>query len=74
MQCPPGLRSRCKELWTYTKQNFAKIAEDIGALGIRVEKPAEIGPALQQALKVDRPVVIDVVSDIEALAPVAVTE
>jgi len=39
---------RGKELWTYTRQNFAKIAEDIGALGIRVEKPAEIGPALQR--------------------------
>ena len=65
---------RGKELWTYTRQNFAKIAEDIGALGIRVEKPAEIGPALQQALKADRPVVIDVVTDIDALAPVAVTE
>jgi acetolactate synthase-1/2/3 large subunit len=65
---------RGKELWTYTKQNFAKIAEDIGALGIRVEKPADIGPALQQALKADRPVVIDVVSDIDALAPVAVSE
>ncbi|HZT61505.1 MAG TPA: thiamine pyrophosphate-binding protein [Burkholderiales bacterium] len=65
---------RGKELWTYTKQNFARIAEDIGALGLRVEKPAEIGPALQQALKADRPVVIDVVSDIDALAPVAVSE
>ena len=65
---------RGKELWTYTKQNFAKIAEDIGALGIRVEKPAEIGPALEKALKADRPVVIDVVTDIDALAPVAVTE
>src|ERR1044071_2465624 len=63
---------RGKERWTYTRQNFAKIAEDIGALGIRVEKLAEIGPALQQALKADRPVVIDVVTDIEALAPVAV--
>jgi acetolactate synthase I/II/III large subunit len=62
------------ELWTYTKQNFARIAEDIGALGLRVEKPAEIGPALQQALKADRPVVIDVVTDIDALAPVAVSE
>jgi len=36
-------------------------------------KPAEIGPALQQAL-MGRPVMIDVVSDIEALAPVAVTK
>jgi acetolactate synthase-1/2/3 large subunit len=65
---------RGKELWTYTRQNFARIAEDIGALGIRVEQPAEIGPALQQALKADRPVVIDVVTDINALAPLAVTE
>jgi hypothetical protein len=30
--------------------------------------------ALQQALTADRPVVIDVVSDIDALAPVAVSE
>ena len=65
---------RGKELWTYTRQNFARIAEDIGALGIRVEKPADIGPALLQALKADRPVVIDVVTDIDALAPVAVSE
>ncbi len=64
---------RGKELWTYTKQNFARIAEDIGAMGLRVEKPAEIGPALKKALKADRPVVIDVVSDIEALAPLAVS-
>lgn len=41
---------------------------------LRVEKPAEIGPALQQALKADRPVVLDVVTDIDALAPVAVSE
>jgi hypothetical protein len=38
---PAVATGRGKELWTYTKQNFAKIAEDIGALGIRVEKPAE---------------------------------
>src|ERR1043166_10146545 len=54
---------RGKELWTCTKQNFAKIAEDIGALGIRVEKPADIGPALQQALVANRSVVIDVLFD-----------
>ena len=71
---PAQQTERGKELWTYTKQNFAKIAEDIGALGIRVEKPAEIGSALQQALKADRPVVINVVSDVDALAPVAVSE
>jgi acetolactate synthase I/II/III large subunit len=65
------------ELWTYTKVNFAKIAEDIGAVGIRVEQPREIGPAIQRAiqraLKADRPVIIDVVTDIDALAPLAVS-
>jgi acetolactate synthase I/II/III large subunit len=61
------------ELWTYTKVNFARIAEDMGALGIRVEKPAEFAPALQRALAADRPVIIDVVTDIDALAPVAVS-
>jgi acetolactate synthase-1/2/3 large subunit len=61
------------ELWHYTKVNFAKIAEDMGAVGIRVEKPAELGPAIEKALKIDRPVIIDVVTDIDALAPLAVS-
>jgi acetolactate synthase I/II/III large subunit len=61
------------ELWTYTKVNFARIAEDMGAIGIRVEKPSEFAPALAKALAADRPVIIDVVTDIDALAPVAVT-
>ncbi len=61
-----------RELWTYTKVNFARIAEEMGALGIRVEKPDEIAPALKRAFAADRPVVIDVVTDIEALAPTAV--
>jgi acetolactate synthase-1/2/3 large subunit len=60
-------------LWTFSKVDFARIAEDMGALGIRVEKPGEIGPAVARALRADRPVVIDVVTDIDALAPLAVT-
>jgi acetolactate synthase-1/2/3 large subunit len=64
---------QARELWTYNKMNFAKLAEDMGALGIRVEQPAELAPALKQALAADRPVIVDVVTDIEALAPVAVT-
>jgi acetolactate synthase-1/2/3 large subunit len=61
------------ELWTYTKVNFARIAEDMGAVGIRVEKPAEFAPALNRALAADRPVILDVVTDIDALAPLAVS-
>ena len=49
------------------------LAEEVGAVGIRVEKPDEIAPALARALAADRPVVIDVATDIDALAPTAVS-
>jgi acetolactate synthase-1/2/3 large subunit len=65
--------AQARELWTYNPMNFARIAEDMGALGIRVENPTDIAPALKQAFSANRPVVIDVVTDIEALAPVAVS-
>ena len=63
---------QARELWTFSRMNFARIAEDMGALGLRVEKPGDFAPALAAALKADRPVVIDVVTDIDALAPLAV--
>jgi acetolactate synthase-1/2/3 large subunit len=64
---------QARELWTFSKMNFARIAEDMGAVGIRVDKPSELPAALATALKANRPVVIDVVTDIEALAPMAVS-
>jgi acetolactate synthase-1/2/3 large subunit len=63
---------KARELWTYNPMNFARLAEDMGALGIRVEKPADIAPALARALAARRPAVIDIATDIEALAPTAV--
>jgi len=65
--------AKSRELWTYTPMNFARLAEDMGALGIRVERASDIAPALARALAADRPAVIDVVCDIEALAPLAVS-
>jgi acetolactate synthase-1/2/3 large subunit len=41
-------------------------------MGIRVEKPQDLSPALERAFAADRPVIVDVVTDIDALAPVAV--
>jgi acetolactate synthase I/II/III large subunit len=64
---------KARELWTFSKLNFARLAEDMGALGIRVEDASAFPAALAQALAAGRPAVIDVVTDIEALAPVAVT-
>jgi acetolactate synthase-1/2/3 large subunit len=63
-----------KELWHFTDVNFANVANEIGALGLRVEKPADLRPALERALAANRPVIVDVVTDIDALAPLAVTE
>ena len=60
------------EMWVFTEVDFAALAEHIGAIGIRVEKPADLAPAFDRALSADRPVILDVVTDIDALAPVAV--
>ena len=65
--------AKARELWTYRRVDFARVATDIGALGLRVEKPAELRPALDQALQSGRPALIDVVTDIEAIAPAAVS-
>jgi acetolactate synthase-1/2/3 large subunit len=65
--------AQAREMWTFTQVNFARIAQDMGAIGIRVEKPDELAPALRQAYAADRPVVVDVVTDIDALAPLAVS-
>jgi acetolactate synthase-1/2/3 large subunit len=65
------LTDRSNEMFPRTKDNFAKIAEDMGAIGLRVENPGEIKPAFQRALEEELPVVIDIVSDIEVVAPLA---
>jgi acetolactate synthase I/II/III large subunit len=61
-----------RELWTFTDVSFAAIAESVGALGLRVDKPQQFAPAFLRALEANRPVVIDVATDIDALAPSAV--
>ncbi|HEU5017250.1 MAG TPA: thiamine pyrophosphate-binding protein [Pseudolabrys sp.] len=64
--------ARGRELWTYRPTNFAKVAEDIGAVGIRVNRADEIASALAKAIAARRPAIIDIATDIEALAPTAV--
>lgn len=63
---------KAHEMWVFTEVDFAALATQIGAIGIRVEKLADLAPAFDRALSADRPVILDVVTDIEALAPVAV--
>ncbi len=62
------LRGRSAELWKFTNINFAKIAEDFGCAGIRVEKPGALKDALKRAFGMNKPVVIDAVTDTYAIA------
>ena len=59
---------RGREMWGFSKVNFSKVAESLGCVGMRVEKPAELPRALEQALAARRPVVIDAVTDHRAFS------
>ena len=48
--------------------NFAALAQAIGLFGVRVENPAELRSALEQALAHDGPALVDIVTDPNVLA------
>lgn len=48
--------------------NFAELAKAIGLMGIRVEDPKEVRPALQKVLASNGPALLDVVTDPNVLA------
>ncbi len=57
------------EMWKFAETDLVKLAESMGCLGMRVERPADVRPALERAFAAGRPVLIDAISDIKALAP-----
>jgi acetolactate synthase I/II/III large subunit len=58
---------RADEVYSFGHTDFAQIANDMGCLGIRVERPDDIRPALDTALTAGRPVVIDVITEMNAM-------
>jgi acetolactate synthase-1/2/3 large subunit len=60
---------RGREMWGFTEVNFVKVAESLGCMGIRVERPEQMGPAIEKALAAGKPVVIDTVTDHRAFSP-----
>jgi acetolactate synthase-1/2/3 large subunit len=62
-------RGRAEEMWRFPDVNFAKVAESFGCAGIRVEKPGELNDALERAIAMEKPVVVDVATDMYAIAP-----
>jgi acetolactate synthase-1/2/3 large subunit len=62
------------EMWQFSREtDFVKLAESLGCMGMYVNRPDEVQTALRRALGADRPVVLDVRTDIKAMAPRAWT-
>jgi acetolactate synthase I/II/III large subunit len=57
------------ELYRFNPVSFARIAQEMGCLGIRVEHPSEISGAIRQALAADLPAVVEVVTGLRYRAP-----
>ena len=55
-------------MWTFGDINFAKIAEELGCLGIRVERPEDVRAAVERGLASGRPTLVDVATDPDAVA------
>ena len=60
---------RSGEIWRFQKSvDFSKVAEALGCAGFRVNKPGQLKELLPRAFAMNRPVVIDVVTDENALS------
>jgi len=66
-----GQSGNSEELWHMLDVDLAKLAQSIGCFGIRVDQPSQIQSAIEQAIASGKPAVIDVVSDIDGIAPPA---
>ncbi|MBL8989297.1 MAG: thiamine pyrophosphate-binding protein [Gemmatimonadetes bacterium] len=64
-----GRSGNPEELYRFNAVSFARIAEDLGCFGVRVEDPAQIGPAIERALQSGLPAVVEVMTDFSARAP-----
>ncbi|MFL2817111.1 MAG: thiamine pyrophosphate-binding protein [Alphaproteobacteria bacterium] len=62
---------KAREMWTFNQVNFSEIAKNMGAEGIRVENPNDFQSALEKAISLNKCVILDVVTDVDALAPLA---
>jgi len=58
-----------EELYRFGDVSLARIAQEMGCLGLRVTQPHEIAGAIQEGLAADRPAVVEVITDLDARAP-----
>jgi acetolactate synthase I/II/III large subunit len=64
-----GQSKKSDELWLFEDLDFAAVARSMGCVGLTVNTPAEFAPAFHQALTANKPVLIDVKSHIDGVAP-----
>jgi acetolactate synthase-1/2/3 large subunit len=57
------------ELYRFEPVSFARIAQEMGCLGVRVERPEEIRSAIEEGLTADQPIVIEVMTGLDYQAP-----
>jgi acetolactate synthase I/II/III large subunit len=58
------------ELWN---PDFAKMAEAMGARGVRIEQPGDFAGAFEAALKSETPTVLDVIINRDTPVPLTAT-
>jgi acetolactate synthase-1/2/3 large subunit len=61
--------NRANDIWQFTEIDFSRIATAMGCYGIRAKTPDELEAALSESRTVNKPMVIDVLSDIEGIPP-----
>ncbi len=68
------LTGRHSELWHFEDVDFAALAETMGVRGLTVDKPAAFEAAMAEAVATKGPALINVVTDMEVLAPKGTAE
>jgi len=65
-----GRRSdQSDSFWLFPETDFARVAESFGCIGIAVTRPGDLPDALARAFAADKPVVIDVRTHLDGIAP-----
>lgn len=60
---------KAKRHITFTETNFSKLAEVMGCYSTRVTRIKDVGPAIEEALNIGRPAIIEVITDSTAVTP-----
>lgn len=58
-----------EELYRFGGGSFARVAQEMGCWGVRVEEPDEIRGAIQEALEAEAPAVVEVMTGMEYRGP-----